>query len=74
MRVLRNDFEGYSYERVDISEFRPLSDVRLLPPVAQQDSVVGVVRPAFPGDAILKCLDRDDPLRHRYLRRRWWAM
>jgi len=27
----------------------------------------------YPSDAVLKCLDRDDPLRHTYLRRRWQA-
>lgn len=28
-------------------------------------------RSCFVNDAILKCLHRDDPLRHTYLRRRW---
>lgn len=74
MRVLRNDLDRYSFERVHVSEFYPLSDVCPLPPVTRQDRMVGAVASASQGDAILKCLDRDDPLRHRYLRRRWRAV
>ncbi len=32
-----------------------------------------VARPRALNEAILKCLHRDDPLRHKYLRRRWQA-
>lgn len=32
-----------------------------------------VAPPRALNEAILKCLHRDDPLRHRYLRRRWQA-
>ena len=74
MRVLRNDFDNYSNERVHIDEFHPLSNVVPLPPAAKQDRVVGAMRSPPQGDAILKCLNRDDPLRHTYLRRRWWAV
>ena len=74
MRVLRNDFNNHSYERVHISQLHPLPNVRVLPPVAKQDRVVRAMGPQTQDDAILKCLNRDDPLRHTYLQRRWWAV
>lgn len=74
MRMLRYDPDFYSHERVHVSESHPRSNVRPLAPLVVQERTSGVPRVMPRSDALLKCLHRDDPMRHTYLRRRWQAM
>ena len=75
MRVLQYDPDRYSYDRVQISELHPRLNVRPTAPhiASGAADVLGAVHTPQKADVVLKCLDRDDPLRHTYLRRRWRA-
>jgi len=74
MRPLKNDLDRYNYERVQLGEFHPGSSLRptLLALLDRTNTIVAMRKPQ-PSDLVLKCLHRDDPLRHTYLRRRWRA-
>lgn len=73
MRMLRNDY--FRYDRVFIGDAHQLSNVRTVMPFTAQDrmDVLSAVPSPPRSDVVLKCLHRDDPLRHTYLRRRWRA-
>lgn len=75
MRLLRIDLDHHSYERVHIGEFHPTSNICPVLPFAARDrtGMVPGTQRSQQGDVVLKCLHRDDPLRHTYLRRRWRA-
>ncbi len=51
----------------------PLPRLVTRAPLQMDGAQVPVARSRALNEAILKCLHRDDPLRHRYLRRRWQA-
>jgi hypothetical protein len=71
--MLRNDH--FRYDRVLISDAHELSNIRSVVPFTVPDGtdvLAAVWRPPQ-SDVVLKCLHRDDPLRHAYLRRRWRA-
>lgn len=75
MRLLVNSLGHWGYERVQISEFRPISIGCPATPYALQDRTdeLSAARLPHQGDVVLKCLHRDDPLRRTYLQRRWRA-
>jgi hypothetical protein len=73
MRVLRNDPDRYSFERVNISEIHPRSNIRPTASFMLDGSADAAPRKQRQADVVLKCLHRDDPMRHTYLRRRWRA-
>jgi hypothetical protein len=73
--MLRNDHGHYRYDRVLVSEAHQLSNARAIVTSTVQDRAVVLGDTHMPqqADVVLKCLHRDDPLRHSYLRRRWRA-
>ncbi len=75
MQVNRDRSDHHGHERLWRKSIHQLAaptfNQRPTPQIAK---VIGpVARPRHLSDAILKCLHRDDPMRHKYLRRRWQA-
>ena len=73
MRVPRDRSDYRTHDLARISAVHPAFNLYALESSALWDSgqSTATARSLHPSDDILKCLHRDDPQRHAYLRRRW---
>ena len=73
MRVLKYDPDRHNYDLVQISEIHPRLNVRSTAShiASGTTDALCATHKLQKSDVVLKCLERDDPLRHTYLRRRW---